>query len=233
MDFKKELFYLNISLTESMERNFETYYQVLVETNEKMNLTAITEKNEVYCKHFLDSLEITRAIGINDEITLCDVGSGAGFPSIPLAIVNNKCKVTIIDALNKRINFLNGLVKELGLDNVCAIHARAEDFAKTSREKFDIVTARAVARLNILVELCLPLTKVGGKMIAMKGSSGLEELEEAKKAIAVLGGVIEKTITVDLPEDMGKREIIIINKVKNTPMKYPRAFAKIKERPIS
>lgn len=233
MDFKKEVENLNIFLNSEMEEKFETYFRVLVETNEKMNLTAITEKEEVYCKHFLDSLEITRAIENDSNFTLCDVGSGAGFPSIPLAIVNDKCNVTIIDALNKRIKFLNELVKKLGLENVCAIHARAEDFAKTNRESFDVVTARAVARLNVLVELCLPLTKVGGKMIAMKGSSGKEELEEAKKAIFVLGGVIEKIIKVDLPLDMGKRELIVISKVKNTPLKYPRAFAKIKERPIS
>lgn len=232
MDFKKELLELNISLTKKMEDRFLLYYERLVETNEKMNLTAITEKNEVYCKHFLDSLEITRAIDCDKKMTLCDVGSGAGFPSIPLAIVNDNCEVTIIDALNKRINFLNDLVKELELENVIALHKRAEDFAKEKREYFDLVTARAVARLNILVELCLPLTKLGGKMIAMKGSSGLEEVEDAQKAIQVLGGTIEKTITVELPEGMGKREIIIIKKIKNTPSKYPRSFAKIKERPI-
>ena len=216
-----------------MERRFEIYYNTLVETNEKMNLTAITEKEEVYCKHFLDSLEIKRALNQNGDFTLCDVGSGAGFPSIPLAIVNSDCKVTIIDALNKRIKFLNSLVEELKLNNVIALHRRAEDFVKEKRESFDVVTARAVARLNILVELCLPLTKIGGQMIAMKGSSGEEELEEAKKAITVLGGKVERIISVDLPEDFGKREIIIISKVKNTPQKYPRQFAKIKERPIS
>ena len=233
MDFKTEVYNLGISLDDISLERFEKYYRILVETNEKMNLTAITEKEEVYCKHFLDSLEITRALDVKDSITLCDVGSGAGFPSIPIAIVNDNCKVTIIDALNKRINFLNGLVKELGLNNVEALHKRAEDYAKEKREFFDVVTARAVARLNILVELCLPLTKIGGKMIAMKGSSGQEELEEAKKAILTLGGKIEKVINVELPDDMGKREIIIISKIKNTPNKYPRAFAKIKERPIS
>ena len=233
MDFKTEVYNLGISLDDISLERFEKYYRILVETNEKMNLTAITEKEEVYCKHFLDSLEITRALDVKDSITLCDVGSGAGFPSIPIAIVNDNCKVTIIDALNKRINFLNGLVKELGLNNVEALHKRAEDYAKEKREFFDVVTARAVASLNILVELCLPLTKIGGKMIAMKGSSGQEELEEAKKAILTLGGKIEKVINVELPDDMGKREIIIISKIKNTPNKYPRAFAKIKERPIS
>lgn len=233
MDFEKELLKLKISLNDEMNSRFEQYYQRLVETNEKMNLTAITEKNEVYCKHFLDSLEITRTISVEDEYTLCDVGSGAGFPSIPLAIVNDKCNVTIIDALNKRIKFLNDLVKELGLNNVEALHKRAEEFAKEKRECFDVVTARAVARLNILVELCLPLTRVGGKMIAMKGSSGIEELDEAKKAIITLGGKIKEIISVELPEGMGKRELIIIEKVKSTPIKYPRAFSKIKERPIA
>ena len=232
MNFKEELAKLNIILTKEIEEKFEAYYHILVETNEKMNLTAITEKDEVYCKHFLDSLQITRALDFEKSVTLCDVGSGAGFPSIPLAIVDSKYHVTIIDALNKRINFLKGLIKELNLGNVDAIHARAEEFVKIKREFFDVVTARAVARLNILVELCLPLTKVGGKMIAMKGSSGLEELEEAKKAISILGGIVDRIITVELPDDMGSREIIIINKVKNTPGKYPRAFAKIKERPI-
>ena len=232
MNFKEELAKLNIILTKEIEEKFEAYYHILVETNEKMNLTAITEKDEVYCKHFLDSLQITRALDFEKSVTLCDVGSGAGFPSIPLAIVDSKYHVTIIDALNKRINFLKGLIKELNLGNVDAIHARAEEFVKIKREFFDVVTARAVARLNILVELCLPLTKVGGKMIAMKGSSGLEELEEAKKAISILGGIVDRIITVELPDDMGSREIIIINKVKNTPGKYPRAFSKIKEMPI-
>lgn len=232
MDFKKELLELGIELNEKMSNQFASYYNILVETNDKMNLTAITEEEEVYCKHFVDSLEITRVIGLDKEFSLCDVGSGAGFPSVPYAIVNKNVSVTIIDALNKRINFLNNLVKEIDLPNVKAIHARAEDFAKEKREYFDVVTARAVARMNVLVELCLPLTKVGGVMVAMKGSSGKEELDEAIKAINVLGGTVIKTLSVDLPDDMGKREIIVIKKVKSTPTKYPRQFSKIKERPI-
>lgn len=232
MDFKEELLNLKIDANQKMLEQFSSYYHNLIQTNEKMNLTAITEEEEVYCKHFIDSLEISRVIGIDDKLTLCDVGSGAGFPSIPYAIVNGNADITIIDALNKRINFLNSLVKELKLDNVLAIHARAEDFAKVKREYFDVVTARAVARLNILVELCLPLTKVGGMMIAMKGSSGKEELDEALKAINVLGGTVKEVLSVDLPNDMGKRELIVIKKIKSTPTKYPRQFAKIKERPI-
>jgi 16S rRNA (guanine527-N7)-methyltransferase len=197
-----------------------------------MNLTAITEEQEVYNKHFLDSLMIVKALDLNKEFTLCDVGSGAGFPSIPLSIVSNNAKVTIIDALNKRIKFLNDLILELGLKNVIALHERAEDYAKIKREFFDVTTARAVARLNILSELCLPLTKVGGYFIAMKGQGGNEEIKEATKGIEILGGHIEKVISLELPDNAGARDIIIIKKIKETPKKYPRAFAKIKERPL-
>lgn len=232
MNFKEELFKLNINLTEEASSLFEMYYKRLVSVNEVMNLTAITEREEVYNKHFLDSLMIVKALDLSKEFTLCDVGSGAGFPSIPLAITTNNCKVTIIDALNKRINFLNDLVSELGLTNVLALHQRAEDFAKVKREYFDVVTARAVARLNVLSELCLPLTKIGGHFIAMKGQSGKEELNEAKKAIETLGGKIIDVISLELPDDAGMRDIIVIEKIKETPKKYPRAFAKIKERPL-
>ena len=197
-----------------------------------MNLTAITEKEDVYRKHFLDSLEIVRALDQKDAYTLCDVGSGAGFPSIPLAIVDSNVNVTIIDALNKRIKFLNELINKLGLNNVNALHKRAEDYVKEVGASFDVVTARAVARLNVLVELCLPLVKVGGKFIAMKGSSGQDELEEARKGINILGGKIIDVIDVVLPDEEEKRQLIIIYKEKETPKKYPRSFAKIKERPL-
>ena len=232
MDFKTELIKLNINPTDAILDKFEKYYDRLVTVNEYMNLTAITEHDEVYNKHFLDSLLITKAIDEGEKFTLCDVGSGAGFPSIPLAIVNPNVEVTIIDALNKRINFLNELIKYLELPNAIAYHKRAEEFAKDKRESFDIVTARAVARLNLLSELCLPLVKIGGKFIAMKGQGGAHELAEAAKAITTLGGKVVKTLELELPNEAGKREIIIIEKVKPTPMKYPRAFAKIKERPL-
>lgn len=231
MDFIKELEQLNINASKEMENKFEIYYNRLIEVNSYMNLTAITEREEVYIKHFLDSLFITKAIDITKPFSLCDVGSGAGFPSIPLAIVTNNAKVTIIDALNKRINFINDLAQKLNLDNVNAIHARAEDYAKEKREDFDYVTARAVARLNVLVELCLPLVKVGGLFIAMKTQDEVE-LNEAKNAISILGGKIENIISFNLPNDYGKRSIIIIKKIKNTPSKYPRGFSKIKERPL-
>jgi len=232
MDFISELKKLNIEPNDLIIQKFEMYYNKLIEVNEYMNLTAITEKNEVYLKHFLDSLSILKAINKNDSYSILDVGSGAGFPSIPLAIVDSKANVVIIDALNKRINFLNELVKELGLNNVNAYHKRAEEYAKEKRESFDFVTARAVARLNILAELCLPLVKIGGSFIAMKGQIADEELKEAKKAIEILGGKVKKIIDFDLPDDAGKREIIIIEKVKATPNKYPRDFNKIKGKPL-
>ena len=232
MEFKSELEKLNISLTKSMEEKFEMYYNRLIAVNEYMNLTAITEKNEVYLKHFLDSLFIVKAIDISKPYSILDVGSGAGFPSIPLAIVDSNANVIIIDALNKRINFLNELVKEIGLNNVNAFHKRAEEYAKEKRESFDYVTARAVARLNVLSELCLPLVKVGGHFIAMKGQVADEELKEAKNGIELLGGKVKNIIELDLPDNAGKREIIIIEKIKPTPNKYPRDFNKIKGKPL-
>ena len=232
MNFKEELLKLNIELSDEASSRFDLYYKRLIAVNEVMNLTAITEEQEVYNKHFLDSLMIVKALDLNKEFTLCDVGSGAGFPSIPLSIISDNAKVTIIDALNKRIKFLNDLIIELGLKNVIALHERAEDFAKTKREFFDVTTARAVARLNILSELCLPLTKVGGYFIAMKGQGGNEEIKEATKGIEILGGHVEKVISLELPDNAGARDIIIIKKIKETTKKYPRAFAKIKERPL-
>ena len=232
MNFKEELLKLNIELSDEASSRFDLYYKRLIAVNEVMNLTAITEEQEVYNKHFLDSLMIVKALDLNKEFTLCDVGSGAGFPSIPLSIISDNAKVTIIDALNKRIKFLNDLILELGLKNVIALHERAEDYAKIKREFFDVTTARAVARLNILSELCLPLTKVGGYFIAMKGQGGNEEIKEATKGIEILGGHVEKVISLELPDNAGARDIIIIKKIKETPKKYPRAFAKIKERPL-
>ena len=231
MNFNLEVSKLGLSLNDDKLNKFELYYNELVEVNKYMNLTSIVERDEVYNKHFYDSLTLNLALDKSD-IKLCDVGAGAGFPSIPLAIVRDDIDVTIIDALNKRINFLNDLIKKLGLNNAKAIHARAEDFTKTNREAFDVVTARAVARLNVLVELCMPLVKLDGLFIAMKGTESESEIKEAEKGIQILGGKIEKVIDLDLPDNLGKRELVIIRKIKNTPNKYPRMFAKIKERPL-
>ena len=232
MKFNDLVSELGITYNDEIDLKFQKYYSKLVEVNEYMNLTAITEHDEVYNKHFYDSLTILKALGDLKNISLCDVGSGAGFPSVPLAIVRKDIDVTIIDSLNKRINFLNDLAKLLELDNVHAYHKRAEDYQKEKRDSFDVVTARAVARLNVLAELCMPLVKIGGLFIAMKGTDGKLELDEANNAINILGGRIKDVISLDLPFNQGKREIIVIEKIKECPKKYPRAFAKIKERPL-
>lgn len=231
MEFSEIVKGLGINLSLDMELKLDNYYKKLIEVNNYMNLTAITEKEDVYIKHFYDSLTLNLALKDLNNIKLCDVGAGAGFPSIPLSIVRDDIDVTIIDSLNKRINFLNDLIKYININNVRAVHSRAEDFAKEKRESFDVVTARAVARLNVLSELCLPLVKVGGLFVAMKSDNN-EEIEEGKTAIKVLGGEIINIINLELPNEMGKRSIVVIKKVKPTDKKYPRIYAKIKEKPL-
>ncbi|WP_053369043.1 16S rRNA (guanine(527)-N(7))-methyltransferase RsmG [Bacillus sp. FJAT-27245] len=213
-----------ISLSSAQLGQFETYFKTLVEWNEKMNLTAITDRDEVYLKHFYDSLSAAFYFDFSGTLTLCDVGAGAGFPSIPLKIAFPSLNVTIVDSLNKRITFLNHLAKALELDNVHFIHDRAETFGTKPehREGYDIVTARAVARLSVLSELCLPLVKQGGHFIALKAANAKEELEDAKKAITVLGGKTYETNTFSLPLEESERSIIVIKKEKPTPKKYPR-----------
>ena len=220
-----------IELTDLQLKQFDQYYQILIEWNEKMNLTAITEKEDVYLKHFYDSLTLSFDYDLKDQ-TLCDIGAGAGFPSIPLKIVYPDLKITIVDSLSKRITFLNHLTKEIGLTDVQAIAARAEEYAIEHRETFDIVTARAVARLNILDELCLPLVKVGGDFITLKGRIAKEELKEAKKGIEILGGKVTQEVDFTLASLDDHRCNIYIKKVKSTPQKYPRPFGKIKKKPL-
>lgn len=213
-----------ISLTRDQVDQFELYYQTLVEWNEKMNLTAITDKAEVYLKHFYDSITASFYFDFTNPFHLCDVGAGAGFPSIPLKIVFPHIEVTIVDSLNKRISFLNHLAKVLKLENVHFIHDRAETFGVNPlyRESFDVVTARAVARMSVLSELCLPLVKVGGHFIAMKAAHANDELEVGQKAITTLGGRLEDMHTFTLPMEESERNILIIKKEKQTPKKYPR-----------
>lgn len=171
----------NIELTETQKQQFQTYYRLLVEWNEKMNLTSITDEHDVYLKHFYDSIAPSFYFDFNQPISICDVGAGAGFPSIPLKIMFPQLKVTIVDSLNKRIQFLNHLASELQLQDVSFIHDRAETFGKgVYRESYDVVTARAVARLSVLSELCLPLVKKGGQFVALKSSKGEEELRRSK-----------------------------------------------------
>lgn len=213
-----------INLSPRQIEQYEMYYSILVEWNEKMNLTAITDKQEVYLKHFYDSISAAFYFNFNQPLHVCDVGAGAGFPSIPIKIAFPELHITIVDSLNKRIGFLEHLAKTLELENVRFIHDRAETFGqnKEHRESYDVVTARAVARMSVLSELCLPLAKVGGTFIAMKGASAKEELSAGKKAIAVLGGKISNSYTFTLPQEESDRSILIIEKEKTTPKKYPR-----------
>ena len=208
---------------------FNLYFEKLVSYNEKVNLTAITEKDQVFNKHFLDSILPVDVIPQNSSMV--DVGTGAGFPSLPLKIVRSDINLTMVDSLNKRINFLNELTAELKI-NTTNIHARAEDFALKNREKFDVAVARAVARLNTLLEYLLPLVKVGGIVLAYKGSSADEEIEEAKNAITVLGGKVKQVLHFDLPDSQGERNIIVIEKIKTTPKQYPRGKNLPKLNPI-
>ncbi|MCP8971217.1 16S rRNA (guanine(527)-N(7))-methyltransferase RsmG [Ectobacillus ponti] len=213
-----------IVLSPHQLQQFERYYELLVEWNEKMNLTAITEKEEVYLKHFFDSITAAFYHDFSQPLTLCDVGAGAGFPSIPIKICFPDLKVTIVDSLQKRITFLNHLAAELGLENVAFYHDRAETFGRKEgiRESFDIVTARAVARLSVLSELCLPLVKSGGYFIAMKGAAAQEELQAGIHAVKVLGGELIETATFKLPFEESERNILRIEKRRKTPKKYPR-----------
>lgn len=235
--FQQALADHGITLSAEQMQQFADYYQLLVETNEHVNLTRITEKDEVYLKHFYDS--ITGAFAEprleSEELTLCDIGAGAGFPSLPLKIAFPQLKVTIVDSLNKRIAFLESLVAKLGLTDVTLIHDRAETFsAKNSpyREKFDIVTARAVARLSVLSELCLPAAKISGEFIAYKASAAPEELQQGGAAIKQLGGKVQKTVTLTLLEADEERNIIVIDKIKATPNKYPRRPGLPSKKPI-
>ncbi|MBH9581593.1 16S rRNA (guanine(527)-N(7))-methyltransferase RsmG [Staphylococcus felis] len=213
-----------ITLSEQQKKQFETYYEMLVAWNEKINLTSITEEHEVYLKHFYDSITPSFYHDFKAPLSLCDVGAGAGFPSIPLKIVFPNIHITIVDSLNKRIQFLNQLASELELEGVSFVHERAENFGKNQnyRASFDIVTARAVARLAVLSELCIPLVKKNGVFLALKSSKGEEELEEARFGIGIFGGRVSDIYTFELPEDAGERQIIKIEKRSQTPKKYPR-----------
>ena len=220
--FKEKLSNKLPNLTLTMQEQFEEYKKLLLEWNEKINLTAITEEDDIILKHFVDSLTISKYI--EEGKSIVDVGTGAGFPGIPIKIERENVDVTLVDSLNKRIIFLNDVIEKLKLEKITTLHFRAEEFGqnKKYRESFDIATSRAVANLSTLVEYLLPLVKVGGKCICMKGSDIKEELEESKKAIEILGGEIEKVEEFTLPESDIKRSIIIISKKSSTPKKYPR-----------
>lgn len=233
--FVKELQKNGITLNETQIEQFAIYFKTLVEWNDKINLTAITAEEDVYLKHFYDSVSAAFYYNFNDDLHICDVGAGAGFPSIPLKICFPNIKVTIVDSLQKRIGFLNHLASELNLTEVAFYHDRAENFGKNVkfRETFDIVMARAVARMSVLSELCLPLCKKNGVFIAMKGAQTNEELTDAKVAIELLGGEMKEVYGFNLPQENSERSIVIINKKRKTPKKYPRKAGTPNKSPLS
>ena len=207
------------------------YAELLVEKNKVMNLTAITEPPDIATLHFLDSAALLTLADFRDK-TVADVGTGAGFPGLPLKIVEPSMRLTLLDSLNKRIDFLGEVCADLGLSDVACVHGRAEEFAAEHREGFDIVTSRAVANLRMLCELCLPLVKVGGHFLAMKSVDSDEELAQARGAIAALGAVTERQADYTIPGTDVRHRLIVLKKVKKTEKKYPRTFAKIKKNPL-
>ena len=225
-EFKLEVNKLGINVTSLELDKLEKYYDLLVEWNEKINLTAITLKKDVYLKHFYDSLTINKIIDLSEIDTLCDLGTGAGFPGIVLKIFFPQLKLTLVDALNKRIKFLEIVVNELSLDNVALVHARAEEYGKENRECFDVVTARALSSFPILLEYGIPLLKINGHLIAMRG---LNDSDEGINALNVLNSKINKIIEFKLPYENSQRTIIDVVKLDKTSMKYPRKFVEIKK----
>ena len=236
---KPETFYnllaeQNLPLSDQQKKQFERYFELLVEWNEKINLTAITDKDEVYLKHFYDSIApILQGLIPNETIKLLDIGAGAGFPSLPMKILYPQLDVTIIDSLNKRINFLQLLAQELNLSGVHFYHGRAEDLAqdKKFRAQYDFVTARAVARMQVLSELTIPYLQVGGKLLALKASNAPEELLEAKNALNLLFSKVEDNLSYALPNG-DPRYITVVEKKKETPNKYPRKAGMPNKRPL-
>ncbi|WEV60960.1 16S rRNA (guanine(527)-N(7))-methyltransferase RsmG [Streptococcaceae bacterium ESL0729] len=233
-EFYKELEKFELVLDDRQKEQFEAYFTLLVEWNEKINLTAITEKKEVYLKHFYDSIApILYGLIPNEEVKLLDIGAGAGFPSIPMKIIFPHIKVTIIDSLNKRINFLRLLGGELGISDLELLHGRAEDFGqdKEFRGSFDFVTARAVARLNVLNEITIPFLKKNGILLSLKASQMKDEVSEAKHSLSVLGAKLIKEVDYKLPNG-DERHILVIEKTKDTPNKYPRKAGTPNKKPL-
>ena len=226
--FINELQKLNISPTKEQLKQLETYAKMLLEYNKKFNLTAITKQEDIYLKHFYDSLTITKEIDLDQELKVLDIGTGAGFPGIVLKIFFPKLDLILLDSNNKKISFLNEVIKELGLKKIKCIHGRAEELPTNYREYFDIVTSRAVANLRVLTELSIPYLKVNGYFISLKGKAE-EEIKEAESTLKVLNCEIEKIDKFILPDQVSERAIIKIRKEKETPDIYPRKYDKIKK----
>ena len=230
-NFIKEVEKLNIHLSEKQLEQLEEFYNLLIDYNEKVNLTRITEKDDVYLKHFYDSLTLIKAIDLTKGLTICDVGTGAGFPGIVLKICFPQLKVTLVETLQKRVRFLYLVKEKLNLKDLFICKERAEIFARNNRNKYDLVTSRAMARLNILTEMCIPLVKVNGYFIPMKGS--IEgELEEASNSIKELNSSLENVISFTLPIENSVRNLVIIKKIGDNKTIYPRSFSEIKKKPL-
>lgn len=227
--FKMELGKLGVLFTPDMLNKLEKYYNLLVVWNEKMNLTAITEKKDVYLKHFYDSLTISRIIDLKDIVSLCDIGTGAGFPGIVLKIFFPHIHLTLVDSLLKRVKFLDVVIKELNLENVWTVHMRAEEYATFNRERFDLVTARAVSSLNILLEYSIPIVKRGKYFVAMRG---MNDLYNGERAIKTLNCNLVKLDEFTLPIQKSRRTLMLFQKNKKTDLKYPRKNSIIKKHPL-
>jgi len=223
---------VGVTLTDIQLAQFGTYMEMLLEWNEKFNLTAITDPHEITLKHFADCLSLVPHIG--NEESVIDIGAGAGFPGIPLKIAMPNVRVTLLDALNKRVGFLNAVIEALNLEDIYAVHMRAEDAARKEeyRESYDVALARAVASLPTLAEYALPFVRVGGRFIAMKGPSAKEELVASSQAIITLGGQYSSTISVEIPFEDITHSLVIVNKLSHTPPRYPRNASQIAKRPI-
>ena len=229
--FIKELEKIGFNITEEQLNSLDIYCKFLLEYNSHTNLTAIKEEDQVYLKHFYDSITFIKAIDLNNMNNLIDIGTGAGFPGMVLKILFPNLEVTLLDSNNKKIKFLEELSEKLNLTKINFFHGRAEDFCIKNRESFDIVTARAVSNMTTLTELCMPLVKLNGYFIAMKGSNE-DEVKESLDAIEILGGQIEENIKFNLPIEESGRQIVKIKKLKNTPKEYPRRYEKIVKTPL-
>lgn len=237
--FYKDLEELHITLTDLQVKQFLTYYEMLIDKNQVMNLTAITNFEEVLKKHFIDSLSLIKAYDFCENmersaVSVIDIGTGGGFPGIPLKIAFPHLKITLMDSLNKRVDFLKEVIEKLGLREIEAVHGRAEDYAKPDllREQFDLCVSRAVANLSVLSEYCLPYVKVGGKFISYKSEKITEEIENAKEAIQILGGIAANQVTFVLPNSNLFRNLFVVDKITSTPLKYPRRAGMAIKKPL-